>query len=351
MNNVKKPLIICGSILLSVVLLYLYSTTLSTKSDEKVFGFVPEPKVDINMDRELLEGQGKAEVFESVENQIAEEERKVQAIEIASEQATKFTAFDPIKSSGNESALEKRKRESTLERDKELTMAKSDSEQQNRVLTVEELHSSKAQQPINSTEKKAKKSSSNKIQTVLSSTATSNSDDRNSGAFSFIEAETAKPSQSAIETESQEFQIPVRVYGNHVIKTGDKVVMRTIEDAVYKGQFIPRNTMITSFSAMSSDRLVLKVRSIQTPNGTIKLSLSAHDTEGSEGIFINFNEVSEATAEGGLDVMEGLMGAASTLPGGGVLGIGSTILQGAGNVARKKVDKVLIRDGQEFSLQ
>jgi conjugative transposon TraM protein len=106
--------------------------------------------------------------------------------------------------------------------------------------------------------------------------------------------------QSMIEGESNGFYgleskalgvsesnaIKAEIYGDQTLVAGSVVKIVLLQDISVGGVTIPKNQFVFGVCALNNERLTIKVNSVEYKNSIYPVSLSVHDIDGLEGIYM-----------------------------------------------------------------
>ena len=149
----------------------------------------------------------------------------------------------------------------------------------------------------------------------------------------------------------------IRVQIDHtlVLKEGDDVVLRLLENARIGDLHLPRQSRIIASTKIEGHRMQLLVKSIEHAGRIIPIKLSAYDMDGQEGVYIPELENLSALKEMGANI-GGTMGTSFTFASSAKDQIISEtargVMQGASQLLQKKLRtiKVTIKGGYKLFL-
>lgn len=177
----------------------------------------------------------------------------------------------------------------------------------------------------------------------------------------FIKAYGTKARNLGFHSMGEQAERPerntLRVIVDHttVLKEGDAVVLRLLEDACIKDLRLPRQSRLIANAKIEGNRLGLTVRNIELLGRIIPVKLSAYDLEGQEGIYIPELENVSALKEMGANI-GGTMGTSFTFASSAKDQILSEaargVMQGASQLLQKKLRtiKVTLKGGYRLFL-
>ena len=140
-----------------------------------------------------------------------------------------------------------------------------------------------------------------------------------------------------------------------VLKEGDNVVLRLLENAKVEGLHIPRQSRLIAIAKIEGNRMHLLIKSIEVDGHIIAVKLSAYDTDGQEGVYIPGSEDINALKEVGANI-GGSMGTSFTFASSAKDQIISEaargVMQGASQLLQKKLRtiKVTLKGGYRLFL-
>lgn len=149
--------------------------------------------------------------------------------------------------------------------------------------------------------------------------------------------------------------IRVQVDRTIVLKEGDDVALRLLEDARIGDLHLTRQSRIIASAKIEGKRMRLLVRSIEHAGRILPIKLSAYDMDGQEGIYIPELENVSALKEMGANI-GGTMGTSFTFASSAKDQIISEaargVMQGASQLLQKKLRtiKVTIKGGYKLFL-
>lgn len=76
------------------------------------------------------------------------------------------------------------------------------------------------------------------------------------------------------------------IHGEHNVTNGQKVKLRTTQQAVFGNQIVPENTYLYGIANFSQERVNIVVSSININNNIIRQQFNVYDIDGGEGIYI-----------------------------------------------------------------
>ena len=149
----------------------------------------------------------------------------------------------------------------------------------------------------------------------------------------------------------------IRVQIDHtlVLKEGDDVVLRLLENARIGDLHLPRRSRIIASAKIEGHRMQLLVKSIEHAGRILPIKLSAYDMDGQEGVYIPELENLSALKEMGANI-GGTMGTSFTFASSAKDQIISEtargVMQGASQLLQKKLRtiKVTIKGGYKLFL-
>ena len=149
----------------------------------------------------------------------------------------------------------------------------------------------------------------------------------------------------------------IRVQIDHtlVLKEGDDVVLRLLENARIGDLHLPRRSRIIASAKIEGHRMLLLVKSIEHAGRILPIKLSAYDMDGQEGVYIPELENLSALKEMGANI-GGTMGTSFTFASSAKDQIISEtargVMQGASQLLQKKLRtiKVTIKGGYKLFL-
>ena len=149
----------------------------------------------------------------------------------------------------------------------------------------------------------------------------------------------------------------IRVQIDHtlVLKEGDDVVLRLLENARFGDLHLPRRSRIIASAKIEGHRMLLLVKSIEHAGRILPIKLSAYDMDGQEGVYIPELENLSALKEIGANI-GGTMGTSFTFASSAKDQIISEtargVMQGASQLLQKKLRtiKVTIKGGYKLFL-
>ncbi|MBF0965527.1 MAG: conjugative transposon protein TraM, partial [Alloprevotella sp.] len=149
----------------------------------------------------------------------------------------------------------------------------------------------------------------------------------------------------------------IRVQIDHtlVLKEGDDVVLRLLENARIGDLHLPRQSRIIASAKIEGHRMLLWVKSIEHAGRILPIKLSAYDMDGQEGVYIPELENLSALKEMGANI-GGTMGTSFTFASSAKDQIISEtargVMQGASQLLQKKLRtiKVTIKGGYKLFL-
>ena len=140
-----------------------------------------------------------------------------------------------------------------------------------------------------------------------------------------------------------------------VLKEGDDVVLRLLEDARIQDLRLPRQSRIVAQAKVEGNRMHLIVKSIEQLGRILPIKLSAYDMDGQEGVYIPELENMSALKEMGANI-GGTMGTSFTFASSAKDQLISEatrgVMQGASQLLQKKLRtiKVTIKGGYKLYL-
>lgn len=149
----------------------------------------------------------------------------------------------------------------------------------------------------------------------------------------------------------------IRVQIDHtlVLKEGDDVVLRLLENARIGDLHLPRQSRIVASAKIEGHRMLLLVKSIEHAGRILPIKLSAYDMDGQEGVYIPELENLSALKEMGANI-GGTMGTSFTFASSAkdqiISETAREVMQGASQLLQKKLRtiKVTIKGGYKLFL-
>lgn len=134
---------------------------------------------------------------------------------------------------------------------------------------------------------------------------------------------------------------------DEIITDGQRVTIRTLNDATINGVKIPKNTHLSA-NCNISDRLRLHISNIEYNGQIYRINLSAYDVDGNEGIYCP--ETAENTI--GRDISKSALSTAGSIVSSYLGVVGGAITQNGMSAVEKKKGRtsVNISSGYEFYL-
>lgn len=130
------------------------------------------------------------------------------------------------------------------------------------------------------------------------------------------------------------------------IKLGDEVKMRLMEDIQIGTVVVPKGTTIVAKSNLSSNRLQLKVTSIEYRERIIGVDLSAFDLNGQEGLYVPLSTEAIGLKALGEGLAETATGGISIQQSGKdqiLANVSNGLIRSGGNYLRSKASEVKIK--------
>ena len=149
--------------------------------------------------------------------------------------------------------------------------------------------------------------------------------------------------------------LQVQIDRTVVLKEGDDVVLRLLEDARIQDLRLPRQSRIVAQAKVEGNRMHLIVKSIEQLGRILPIKLSAYDMDGQDGVYIPELENMSALKEMGANV-GGTMGTSFTFASSAkdqiISETASGVMQGASQLLQKKLRtiKVTIKGGYKLYL-
>ena len=149
--------------------------------------------------------------------------------------------------------------------------------------------------------------------------------------------------------------LQVQIDRTVVLKEGDDVVLRLLEDARIQDLRLPRQSRIIAQAKVEGNRMHLIVKSIEQLGRILPIKLSAYDMDGQEGVYIPELENMSALKEMGANI-GGTMGTSFTFASSAKDQLISEatrgVMQGASQLLQKKLRtiKVTIKGGYKLYL-
>lgn len=149
--------------------------------------------------------------------------------------------------------------------------------------------------------------------------------------------------------------LQVQIDRTVVLKEGDDVVLRLLEDARIQDLRLPRQSRIVAQAKVEGNRMHLIVKSIEQLGRILPIKLSAYDMDGQEGVYIPELENMSALKEMGANI-GGTMGTSFTFASSAKDQLISEatrgVMQGASQLLQKKLRtiKVTIKGGYKLFL-
>lgn len=149
--------------------------------------------------------------------------------------------------------------------------------------------------------------------------------------------------------------LQVQIDRTVVLKEGDDVVLRLLEDARIQDLRLPRQRRIVAQAKVEGNRMHLIVKSIEQLGRILPIKLSAYDMDGQEGVYIPELENMSALKEMGANI-GGTMGTSFTFASSAKDQLISEatrgVMQGASQLLQKKLRtiKVTIKGGYKLYL-
>ena len=149
--------------------------------------------------------------------------------------------------------------------------------------------------------------------------------------------------------------LQVQIDRTVVLKEGDDVVLRLLEDARIQDLLLPRQSRIVAQAKVEGNRMHLIVKSIEQLGRILPIKLSAYDMDGQEGVYIPELENMSALKEMGANI-GGTMGTSFTFASSAKDQLISEatrgVMQGASQLLQKKLRtiKVTIKGGYKLYL-
>lgn len=137
----------------------------------------------------------------------------------------------------------------------------------------------------------------------------------------------------------------VCVHITTVLKEGESVSLRLLENAIVGEHIIPKNTLLTATAKIQGNRLVLHINSLAYKEQVIGVKLSAFELDGQEGVFIpgssEMNALKEVAANMGSSAGQSFTFSSSA---GQQLtaDVGKGLLQGTSKYLSKKLREVKV---------
>ena len=149
--------------------------------------------------------------------------------------------------------------------------------------------------------------------------------------------------------------LQVQIDRTVVLKEGDDVVLRLLEDARIQDLRLPRQSRIVAQAKVEGNRMHLIVKSIEQLGRILPIKLSAYDMDGQEGVYIPELENMSALKEMGANI-GGTMGTSFTFASSAKDQLISEatrgVMQGVSQLLQKKLRtiKVTIKGGYKLYL-
>jgi ketosteroid isomerase-like protein len=116
----------------------------------------------------------------------------------------------------------------------------------------------------------------------------------NTSTFNSSSSSTSHSSNTEL---ANSVAIKAVVFGDHKIRPGEIIKVRTTEEAVLGGKRIPRNTVIAAYTSGNGNRLRVDIKEIKG----VQTKLRVYDTDNIEGINTPYDLGREAISDGAAD--------------------------------------------------
>lgn len=130
------------------------------------------------------------------------------------------------------------------------------------------------------------------------------------------------------------------------IKLGDEVKMRLMEDIQIGTMVVPKGTIVVAKSNLASNRLQLKVSSIEFQGRIVGVTLSAFDLNGQEGLYVPVTAEAVGLKALGEGLAETATGGISIQQSGKdqiLANVSNGLIRAGGNYLRSKAGEVKIK--------
>lgn len=177
-------------------------------------------------------------------------------------------------------------------------------------------------------------------QGLISTIDNDNSIGNGNSFHSMLSDERNKSIDKSINKEFSNFRAVI--HANSTILNGGRAEIRLLEPLSIKGKIIPKGTIVYGLSNFSTERVKIKITSLQYQNIIYPIELTVYDMDGMEGIYVpNILEVQSAkqASAQGINSIQVPVSTSGTASIGTALGLSAINAgtQGAKGYANKKI--------------
>ena len=156
---------------------------------------------------------------------------------------------------------------------------------------------------------------------------------------------TSLGDESQYVTEDPAHPFKVKFAYDEKISSGQRVTLRLCEDMVVEGILVPANTHLFATCSIS-DRLSLKVSSLNINGNIYSINLVAYDNDGGEGLYCpNTSKAKKQAAEEAGQIVSSAVQSAISGVAGRIVNAGATLVSSKGGT-----EKVEVTAGYQFFL-
>jgi len=142
------------------------------------------------------------------------------------------------------------------------------------------------------------------------------------------------------------------IHGTQLLKAGQPALFRTKEPVRYGSLVVPSNTLLSGVTAISENRLTVKIESVRLGQQVFSLPLEIYGSDGMPGLPLNYDAVNKVAGERTSSTAIQETGAAVSRYGGTVGRVAGALITGVGNQARTlKEREIKLIDNQTVILK
>ncbi len=142
------------------------------------------------------------------------------------------------------------------------------------------------------------------------------------------------------------------IHGTQLLKAGQPALFRTKEPIRYGSLVVPANTLLSGVTAISENRLTVKIESVRLGQQVFRLPLEVYGSDGMPGIPLNYDDMNKVAGAQTSSTAIQETGAAVSRYGGTVGRVAGALITGVGNQARTlKEREIKLIDNQTVILK
>lgn len=161
---------------------------------------------------------------------------------------------------------------------------------------------------------------------------------------------SGNPFTTAVGYQKQQTKNTIKacIHRTIVIRQGESLPIRLLEDITVENTLIPAQTVLTAMPKIQGNRMLLQVISVQHQGTLFPVNLSAYDLDGQEGLFVpgtlEQNAIKEVLASvGNSSRSANTFSMNSSASDQLIADMGKGVIQGTSNYLSKKIQDIKIK--------